>query len=81
MNKASKYGKKVPSCHQPGPGTWEENGSFFFFLSKGGSSETVTRGLYSLGYLGHVQEKGPHLQTLVSASHVPPHQNNLDWVW
>lgn len=44
MNKASKYGKKVPSYSQPDPWHLGENGSFFF-----PKEEAVARDLYSLG--------------------------------
>lgn len=66
MNKASKYGKKVPSSGQPGPATCQENGSFFC------PKEAVARGPYSLGCFWALSRRKAHIQTLDSASHAHP---------
>lgn len=66
MNKASKYGKKVPPSGQPGPATCQENGSFFC------PKEAVARGPYSLGCLWALSRRKAHIQTLDSASHAHP---------
>lgn len=73
MNKASKYGKKVPSYSQPDPWHLGENGSFFF--PKGGSSSKGS--LFPGGVSVHVQRKGSHPQTLDSS--FPLNQNHLHW--